>query len=309
MKKYAIRKDFSKYRMFTKFPLPKKLIKVANAALLLMIPKSDSEVIIKKKIINDCEGGKFKILIYEPRDIEEKAPCLVYYHGGAFALEAAPYHYKLAKEYAIRGKCKVIFVMYRLAPKYMYPIPLKDCFTAYNWVVKNAEKLKIDSKRIAIGGDSAGGNLASAVALMVREKMKTQPCFLMIVYPVIDRRMQTKSMKEYDDTPLWYNSINQKMWEYYLGGKPIDDIGYASPIEAESLKGLPNTYVETAEFDCLHDEGVEFAKALKNAGVQVELNETKGTIHGFDIELKSDYVKACIDRRISVLKAAFKSAH
>ena len=130
-----------------------------------------------------------ELSIYEPRDIGKCAPCLIYLHGGAFALKAAPYHRNLVCEYALQTPCKVIFVDYRLAPKYAFPVGVEDCYAAFEWVAKNAMALEIDSKRIAIGGDSAGGTLAAAVSLMARDRKASGICFQMLIYrlPMRDR--------------------------------------------------------------------------------------------------------------------------
>ena len=128
----------------------------------------------------------------------------------------------------------------------------------------------------------------------------------MLVYPVIDRRQQTNSMKKYSDTPIWNSKLNDKMWKYYLGDKLISHIEYVSPIEAENFEEIPDAYIETAEFDCLHDEGVQYAETLKSHGCNVELNQTNGTIHGFDMDLKSEITKKWIKHRVDVLKEIFK---
>lgn len=308
MGKYALREDFLKYRHVTRFPFPKGAAWLANIVQTVPTPKSDAEVAVTSHVVDACDGGSFRVFVYEPQGIQDDAPCLVYYHGGAFVLQAAAYHYGLAREYAMRAHCKVAFVVYRLAPRHAFPIPFEDSRFAYQWVVENAAQLRIDSHKVALAGDSAGGNLAANVALAVRDEGVVRPCFLMLVYPVVDPRMQTDSMSRYSDTPLWFNSANGKMWKLYLGGDCSEFPPYAAPILADSLEGLPDTYVETAEFDCLHDEGVEFAEALEKAGVRVELNNTVGTMHGFDIELQSSYVRACIAKRVSVLRLAFDQA-
>lgn len=288
-------------------PISKATLPFIRFAQNLM-PKhifNDPTMTITKFFIRVDDSSSIPAFLYTPSDIGNHAPCLIYYHGGGFMLEAAPYHYDLVKEYAIQVPCKVLFVSYRLAPKYPFPIPVKDCFAALKWIIKNAASLSIDISRIAVGGDSAGGNLAASVALMARDNLSIQLCGQMLIYPVIDRCMNTESMKKYVDTPMWNSKLSKKMWNYYLPTIPSRNIQYASPIEAPSLKNLPDAYIETAEFDCLHDEAVKYAIALKEAGINVTLRHTQGTIHGFDIALNSNITKKCIDNRVKNLKNFF----
>lgn len=110
-------------------------------------------------------------------------PCLINYHGGGFALPAAPYHYGLAKEYTQRTHCKVLLVDYRLAPKHPFPIATEDCYAVYCWVLVNAGELGIDPARVSVAGDSAGGQLATVVCLMARDRGQAMPCGQMLIYP------------------------------------------------------------------------------------------------------------------------------
>lgn len=258
---------------------------------------------VTRRIVS-YDGNLISVRVFSPSSKEDQMPCLVYFHGGGFLIPAAPYHWKLANLYALKTPCKVVFVDYRLAPQYPFPTGLMDCYSALQWVDKNAVLLGIDRNRIAIGGDSAGGNLAAAVALMARDRGGVSPCFQMLIYPVTDRRMQTASMQEFSNTPMWNSTLNRRMWELYLPTAP-EPPDYASPMEAPSLEGLPPAYLETAEVDCLRDEGIAYAEALQQAGVPVTLHQTKGTLHGFDMMLHSPIVKVCIEERVKALRNAF----
>lgn len=136
-------------------------------------------------------------------------------------------------------------------------------------------------------------------------KGKALPLFQLLVYPVTDRRMKTESCKKYTDTPMWNSGLSVKMWKGYIGDNKAVNIAYASPMEAESFENLPNAYVETAEFDCLHDEGVAYAEELSKAGVETELIETKGTMHGFDIVQNAPTTKSAVLCRIKYMKSQF----
>ncbi len=302
---YPIHRDFKRYA-YIKPPLPTVLLPLINAVLgrATEWAKTSGDIRVSKQIIPGLKEGKIKLSIYEPMNIRNHAPCLLYLHGGAFILKATPFHKRLACVYALNTPCKVVFVDYRLAPQNAFPVGVEDCYAAFEWVNHNAEALGIDSTRIAIGGDSAGGALAAAVSLMARDRKAPNPCFQMLIYPVTDARQISQSIKSFWDTPLWNSRLNKKMWKLYLkNGIPCKK-EYASPLEAVSLENLPDAYIEIADFDCLRDEGIQYAEALNKTGISVELNKTIGTIHGFDLMKNSDIVKESMDRRIAALRKA-----
>lgn len=304
MSNYPIHSDFKKYARLT-LPMSLVLLPLMNAVLAVAPEKTGEAVSAAKIAIPGYQDKAIALTIYQPKDIEKNAPCLIYFHGGAFVLQAAPHQKRLACAYALKTPCKVIFVDYRLAPKNAFPIGAEDCFDAFQWVCRHADELNIDRDRIAVGGDSAGGALAAAVCLMARDRKAGQICFQMLIYPVTDARQITDSMKRYHDTPMWNSKLNKKMWAMYLASGIGCKREYASPMEAESLEELPDAYVEVSEFDCLRDEGINFAQALGDRGIAVELNKTMGTVHGFDIAENSDVVRLCVESRIAALKKAF----
>lgn len=197
-------------------------------------------------------------MVIEPKQCTNKLPCIVLYHGGGLLLKASKAHYQIAKLYAERANCKVVLTDYRLLPKYRYPIAIEDCYNTYIWVAHNAEQLKINSNKIIVAGDSAGGNIAAAVAMMLQDRKQLSPKGTLLIYPVLDRSMNTVSMKRYTDTPIWDANCTALFWKIYLSNQASKQIQYASPMEADSFKYFPKTYVEVAEFDCLHDEGGSF---------------------------------------------------
>jgi len=307
MGKYNIHSDFKKYENM-KFPLPPILLPLVNFFLKIIFNKVKlAEGVSETKVkIAGYQNEMIELTIYSPKNIGVNAPCLIYFHGGAFVLKAAPFHKKLVCQYALNTPCKVVFVDYRLAPKYAFPVGVEDCYAAFEWVYKNAEVLGIDKSRIAVGGDSAGGALAAAVSIRARGRKAPGICFQMLIYPVTDARQITGTIKEYTDTPIWNSKLNKKMWELYLRNGVQGKREYASPMEAPSLNDLPDAYIEVAEFDCLRDEGINYAKALQNNGIHVELYETAGTIHGFEIAENSEIVNQSVAKRIEALKAAFR---
>lgn len=300
--KYPIHPDFKKWTHMNP-PLNRFMLPMIQKTLSLLFvrEKSTKELLVEKKAIPVGDGKTIRALLYSPKDIEDNAPCLIYYHGGGFVLPAAPYHYSLAREYALRARCKVLFVDYRLAPKYKFPIALEDCYAAYCWAIENADELSIDFNRIGVAGDSAGGQLSTVVCLMAKERNQVMPCCQMLMYPAVGN-VETESMKQFTDTPMCNSKDIEKYGKYYIPDPFVGNKIYSSPIEAESLAGLPPAYVETAEFDCLRDSGILYAEKLQNFGVAVELHNTKGTMHGFDIVLKSEIVRECVNKRVAFLQ-------
>ena len=305
--KYPIHPDFKRWANMNP-PLNRAIVPVMQKLMspLAMMEKSISELTVERQTIPVGNGDTIQALLYSPNGIDRNAPCLVYYHGGGFVLPAAPYHYSLAKEYAQGARCKVLFVNYRLAPKYPFPIAPEDCYAAYTWALANADNLSVDPARIAVAGDSAGGQLATVVCLMAKDRGQAMPCGQMLLYPAAGN-VETESARKYTDTPMCNSRDMEKYGKLYRPDLSVGNNAYASPIEAESLEGLPPAYVETAEFDCLRDGGILYAERLRQFGVSAELYNTEGTMHGFDIVLDSPIVRACVDRRVAFLKQIFKS--
>lgn len=303
MKKYSIDKDFNLVSLLT-FPVIPQAAPIAGAILGTLVNEfhSDKYINVTKSKI-EVPGSKISVLVFEPKNANKKLPALLYFHGGGFIYKPAPYHYSLAKAYARYAGCKVIMPDYRLTPKYTYPTPFNDCIQSLKWVVNNAARLNINENKIAIAGDSAGGCLAAAVTLYCAEK-NIDICAQMLVYPVLDSSMQSNSMQKYSDTPVWNSKLSKKMWDLYLNGKKPDK--YASPALAESFNNVPKTYIETAEFDSLRDEGIAYANKLKASNVEVELYNTTATMHGFDMASKSKIVIKSIGRRTNFLRECFK---
>lgn len=303
--KYPIHPDFEPWsRMHppisrATLPMTQKLL-----GLLFAREKGDDALRVERKQI-PVSGGTIRALLYSPVALEEPAPCLIDYHGGGFVFPAAPYHYELARIYALRSGCRVLMPDYRLAPKHPFPVAPEDAYAAYAWILTHAEELRLDPTRIAVGGDSAGGTLATVVGLMAAERGLPLPCAQMLIYPAVGLSAGTESMRLFTDTPMCNSQDAAKYDKLYMPDPTAGKPEYAAPLGAPSLAGQPPCYLETAEFDCLRDSGVLYAERLRDEGVSAELHNTKGTMHGFDIVLKSPIVQACVDDRVAFLKRAF----
>lgn len=305
MSKYPIKKEFFPFTLLT--PPIKSPESAGKMGAMMKPPKwlwRDKDISVSRKTIMGYKGDPIEVFIMEPKHISTEN-CLVYYHGGGFFFEGAGYHYRNAKSYILNTPCKVIFVQYRLAPKHPFPIPAEDSFEALKWVNENAESLGINRDKIAVGGDSAGGCLAAAVTQMVRDRnLEMKIKFQLLIYPFADQSLNSESNRKFTDTPMWNSTLSKQMAGGYIQDEHVENFVYASPIEG-ACDNLPPAYIETAEFDCLHDDGINYGKKLAAAGVDVKVNETKGTMHGFDIVQKAPTTKAAVAARISYMREMF----
>ena len=313
--KYNIDKELKSISIYSG-SMVGRLYPLVNIGYRLNKCWSDRVVKVSKITTPGYQGVKIPTLIFEPKnilDVSEKLPCIMFFHGGGFLMSASGAHYKIAKWYAYKLNCKVIMPDYRLMPKYTYPVAIEDCYSTYKWVLNNAEELGIDKEKIFVTGDSAGGNIAAAVVAMLKkrklkerklkERGESLPKGVLLIYPVLDKRMITESMKRFNDTPIWDSRCNKLLWEMYLKNQDSEQAEFASIAELESLDFFPDTYVEVAEFDCLHDEGIAFAHRLKAEGVATELHDIKGACHGYEAATKSSIVRRCMKHRINWIKS------
>lgn len=222
------------------------------------------------------------VRVYTPTTVEGPHPALLYIHGGGFMMGDIEMMDVPCQRYCAELPAVIVSVEYRLAPEHPYPAGLHDCYAALVWLQAHADELGVDPARIGVGGGSAGGGLSAAVALLARDLGGPALCFQFLQIPELDDRLETASMQQFTDTPLWNRPNAIWSWTHYLG--PLhgtDDIPYtAAPARCTDLSGLPPAYVSTMEFDPLRDEGIHYALGLLQAGVQVELHSFPGTFHG-----------------------------
>ena len=208
-------------------------------------------------------------------------PALVYYHGGGWVIGDLESHDQACRAIANAARCIVVAVDYRLAPEHKFPAAVEDAIAATRWVSDNAARLGIDAKRIAIGGDSAGGNLAAVVALDARDRGGSPLILQLLIYPSTDMSMSYPSHARHaDQLPLRQMTMRWFVQHYVRDAKDKTD-WRASPLRAGNFANLAPALVVTAAFDPLGDEGEAYAKALADAGVPVTLERFDGQIHGF----------------------------
>lgn len=223
--------------------------------------------------------GEIDARLYRPTD-EQNAPVILFFHGGGWVLGTVDNYDGFARVLARDAGCAVISVGYRLAPEHPYPAAPNDCYAALEWVAANAENLGLDGSRIAVTGDSAGGNLSTAVCVMARDRCGPVLRHQGLFYPVTDHRCDSESYRE-NDRYLLTPSMMRWYWKHYTGNRPTAEVPLAAPAHYEDLEGLPPATVVTAEYDPLRDEGEAYGLALARAGVPTEIMRAAGMVHGY----------------------------
>ena len=227
------------------------------------------------------QEGKIPVRIYTPEG-KGPFPVLVFFHGGGWVIGNIESHDTTCRVLTNAAGCVTVSVDYRLAPEHKFPAAPEDCYTATKWVADNATTFNGDPTRIAVGGDSAGGNLAAVVPLMARDRGGPNLVYQLLIYPATDYYLPgTPSIQENGDGYLLTRDDMIWFLGHYLSSEADIKHPYAFPLQAKELSGLPPAMVITAEFDPLRDEGEMYAVQLKQAGVVVTATRYHGTIHGF----------------------------
>ncbi|WP_374669737.1 alpha/beta hydrolase [Ramlibacter sp.] len=211
----------------------------------------------------------------------DRLPVLVYYHGGGWVIGDLDTHDTLCRELCNLSGCAVVAVDYRLAPEHPFPAAMEDALAATRWVRDNADTLRVDASRLAVGGDSAGGNLAAVVALALRDAGEPQPVYQLLIYPATDQRRGAPSHTTNGEGYLLTRDTMDYFHDHYLPD-PAQNLDWrASPLLHADLAGLPPALVLTAGYDPLRDEGLQYAHALSSAGTRATLVNFERQIHGF----------------------------
>jgi acetyl esterase len=261
-------------------PVEARAVYLASKAILQPDPEAVAEV---EELRAQGPAGPIPLRLYrgQPSAQAHAQPVVVYFHGGGWVIGDLESHDQLCRALANAVPCTVIAVDYRLAPEHKFPAAVEDAIAATRWIAENAEQLKVDGKRLAVAGDSAGGNLAAVVSIAARDSGAVAPIFQFLIYPGTDMAMQTASIRRHaEQLPLTRKGMQWFVDHYLRGPQDVSD-WRASPLRAASLAGLPPALIITAGFDPLSDEGAALAKALSSADVPVELAPFEGQIHGF----------------------------
>ncbi len=249
-------------------------------------------------------NGPVPIRIYMPEG-QGPFPVLVFFHGGGWVIGDLETHDPTCRALSNAANCVTVSVDYRLAPEHKFPAAADDCYEATKWTILNIASYGGDPTRVAVGGDSAGGNLAAAVALMSGDRGAPSLAFQLLIYPVTNHAFDTESCKQNGKDYLLTVESMEWFWNHYLASEVDGNSPYASPLQAKYVNSPPPALVITAEFDPLRDEGEAYADKLKQAGGQVTTSRYDGMIHGFFSMFAFDACRKAIDEAGSALKAAF----
>ena len=208
-------------------------------------------------------------------------PTLVYYHGGGFVIGTIETHDSTCRRLANRSRCQVISIDYRLSPEHPFPAPIDDGIAAFRYIRDNAAAMGADPKRLAVGGDSAGGAVAAVVCQAMRDAKEAGPAFQMLIYPATDSSRESGSRQQFAEGYFLSKGLMDWFWKAYVpAGTDLADLRL-SPLLAKDFTGLPPAFVLTAGYDPLRDEGRAYANRLIDAGVKTTYVNYPGTIHGF----------------------------
>lgn len=250
---------------------PASTVTPATARRLLDDLLADRGAAVELRRVRDItipgQDEPLGLRLYYPNG-QSSPPALVYYHGGGWVRGSIESHDPLCRRLASRTGCVVVSVDYRLVPEHPFPKPLDDAYRAATWVASNAERIGVDPDNVAVGGDSAGGNLAAAVCLLARERDGPALAQQLLLYPMVHR---AGGMASYEENEGYFGTRASRnwQWEQYLGSDVHARNPYAVPLLARSLSTLPPATVLTCEFDMLRDEGQAYAERLAEAGVDV----------------------------------------
>jgi acetyl esterase len=254
-------------------------------------------------------AGEIGARIYHPAGAADgPLPLLVYFHGGGFVLCDLDTHDGTCRSLANSAGCVVVSVDYRLAPEATFPAAPEDCYAATCWAVENAAAIGADPSRVAVAGDSAGGNLAAATTLMARDRKGPKIAHQLLIYPVTDYCFDTVSYKDNAEGYFLTRDMMKWFWGHYLEQESDGANPLASPLRAEDLGSLPPATVITAEFDPLRDEGEAYATRLQAAGVPTEVTRYDGLFHGFfGMGAAIDRAQDAVAQASKALRASFGS--
>jgi acetyl esterase/lipase len=250
-----------------------------------------SDVVVTERLVPGPKGAPdVRVLIFSPPNSARLRPGYLHVHGGGYVI-GSPEMFARQSDAVVREVgCVVVSVDYRLAPETVHPGPIEDCYAALKWFYANAASLGVDAKRIAIGGESAGGGLAAALGLVARDRGEVPVVFELLNYPMIDDRTAARSdLNPFVGEFVWTPESNRFGWQSLLGQSPgaAGISSYAAAARAEELAGLPPTFIGVGSLDLFLDENMAYAQRLLHAGVPTELHIYPGGYHGFDLSAET----------------------
>jgi len=247
------------------------------------------------------------VVVYRPKGSQGPLPCIFHIHGGGYITGAASANEAVHRPLAAALGCCIVSVDYRLAPETRFPGAIEDCYAALSWLVAHAENLGVDGARIGVMGESAGGGLAAALALLVRDRGEHRLAFQHLIYPMIDdRTCVTRTPNPYAGEFVWTPEANRFGWSSLLGAAPGGEgvSAYAAAARAKDLTGLPPAFIATGALDLFLDEDLTYAQRLIRSGVPVEVHVYPGAYHGFQWAADADVTKIARHDSVAALARA-----
>jgi len=231
------------------------------------------------------DGQTIKLHIVRPEAAKGVLPVFMFFHGGGWVLGDFPTHLRLVRDLVVSSGAAAVFVDYTPSPEAHYPVAINQAYAATKWVAANGKEINVDSKRLAVAGNSVGGNMAAVVALMAKEKGGPAIKLQVLLWPVTDANFETGSYNQYAEQRFLTKNLMKWFWDNYTTDANQRKEIYASPLQAtaEQLKGLPPALVQVAENDVLRDEGEAYARKMDAAGVNVTLVRYDGAIHDYGL--------------------------
>lgn len=282
-------------------------IRRLNQNTRMPVSNAGPAVAVEDRLVPRADGSEICVRVCRPAANPEALPAILYCHPG-LSFGTLDMDHARCVRFAGDVGCVVVSVDYRLAPEHPFPAGLHDCYTVLCWIRARARELAVDASRVAVAGCSTGATLAAALSLLARDRDAPRIAFQMLLCPATDDRLRTDSMAEFSEPgPMEAGRAGAEfLWRYYLGEPDGPISPYAAPARAEDLSGLPPTYLTTAEFDCVRDEGMDYGIRLVKAGVPTELHHYSGCFHAFDLVARTAAVSMrAVEEQVTVLKHAF----
>lgn len=262
---------------------PDEARKVLEGAQKSVQADSTGVDITEKTILQD--GITVKLFIMKPAGAKAPLPAFMFFHGGGWVIGDFATHQRFIRDLVVNSGSIAVHAEYTRSPEARFPVALNECYAATKWVSEHGQEIGVDGKRLAVVGNSAGGNLAAAVALMANEKKGPALKMQVLFWPVTDANLETGSYNQYAVDRFLTKKMMKWFWDHYTPDSSTRTDPYASPLQASmsQLKGLPPALVQTAENDVLRDEGEAYARKLNQAGVHVSLVRYQGMIHDYGL--------------------------
>jgi acetyl esterase/lipase len=252
----------------------------AQAGVKLTLPKAD----VSAKTIQ-VDGQPLSLTIVRPAGVKGELPVFMFFHGGGWVLGDFPTHERLVRDLVVGSGAAAVFVNYTPSPEAHYPVAINQAYAATKWVAEHGKEINVDGKRLAVAGNSVGGNMAAVVALMAKDKGTPAIKFQVLLWPVTDANFETGSYNQFAEGHFLSKNMMKWFWDNYTTDANQRNEIYASPLRATTaqLKGLPPALVQTASADVLRDEGEAYARKLDEAGVPVTSVRYNGMIHDYGL--------------------------